>query len=250
MNLGPLPILTYHAIDSSGAVTATEPSLFDHTIKALVDAGFRAIDLGRWIEAGRPPVARGFAIAFDDGLRSILSVADRLARLEIPSTVFLVADRIGLDNTWPGQPSKIPVARLLGRADIRSLAQLGCRFGSHSCSHQRLTGLKMYQIKAELIDSRDRIEQLVESPCRLLAYPYGSSNPRIRSIASQVYDAAFGTRLAYAGASEEIFNISRIDAYYLRSSRALNSLLTGRWQVRLAIRRALRAARRTVSLMQ
>jgi peptidoglycan/xylan/chitin deacetylase (PgdA/CDA1 family) len=247
MKSGSLPILTYHALDSSGAVTSTEPSRFVETIDTLLEAGFRAIDLGRWIEAGRPPVENGFALAFDDGMRSILGVADRLARLGIPATIFLIADRIGLDTRWPGQPSQIPTARLLGRADIQSLAGLGFRFGSHGCSHQRFTDLNVSQLKLELHDSRDRIEQLTGSSCRLLAYPYGSANRLVRAAASKVYDAAFGTRLAYAHARNHSFQIPRIDAYYLKSPTAVNRIISGKWQGRLAVRSLLRAVRSTVT---
>jgi peptidoglycan/xylan/chitin deacetylase (PgdA/CDA1 family) len=246
MKPGSLPILTYHAIDSSGAVTATEPSRFADTLDALLGAGFRAIDLGRWIEANRPPVENGFAITFDDGLRSILGLADRLSRLEIPATIFLVANRIGLDNTWPGQRSNIPVARLLGRNDLETLAKLGFRFGSHGCTHLGFDRLSTRDLKNELIDSRDRIEQVIGSPCRLLAYPYGSTNPRVRTAASRVYDAACGTRLAYASASDHLYDLARLDAYYLRSPQAVDRLIAGRWNGRLAVRRALRAVRATV----
>lgn len=249
MTPGALPILTYHAIDSSRSVTATDPSTFAETLDALLEAGFRAIDLGEWIKLGRPPVDRGFALAFDDGLRSVLGVADRLARLAIPATVFLVADRIGLDNAWPGQLSGIPRARLLGRADLESLARLGFRFGSHGCCHERFTRFTSEKLEQEMIGSRDRIEQELGRPCPLLAYPCGVSDNQVRLAASKVYDAAFGTRLAYATSSDDRYDIARIDAFYLRSRPALQRLIAGRWQGRLALRRALRAFRGTVSMM-
>jgi peptidoglycan/xylan/chitin deacetylase (PgdA/CDA1 family) len=246
MNAGTLPILTYHAIDSSGAVTSTEPARFAETLDALLEAGFQPVDLARWIEDGRPPVDRGFALAFDDGLRSILGVADRLVRLKVPATIFVVTDRIGVDNDWPGQPSRVPVARLLGRGDIQALACLGFRFGSHGCSHQRMTKLNRQRLDEELIASRDRIEQIVGIPCPLLAYPYGSIDARVRLAASRIYKAAFGTRLAYASSSDNLHDLPRVDAYYLRSRQALSRLVAGDWDRRLGFRRAMRAVRGSV----
>lgn len=158
---GALPILTYHAIDSSRAVTSTDPARFAESLDALLAAGFRAVDLGESVNAGRPPVNRGFALVFDDGLRSVLGVADRLARLAVPATVFLLSARIGLDNAWPGQPGRIPTARLLGRADLESLARLGVRFGSHGRTHRRFDRLNSRELEDELIGSRDEIEQRV-----------------------------------------------------------------------------------------
>jgi peptidoglycan/xylan/chitin deacetylase (PgdA/CDA1 family) len=249
MTSGALPILTYHSIDSARSVTSTDPSRFAETLETLLDAGFRAVDLGEWIEAGRPPVDRGFALCFDDGLRSILGVADRLARLAIPATVFLLADRIGLDNDWPGQPPGIPRARLLGRADLDSLVRLGFRFGSHGRSHPRFDRLAPQNLEDELIASRDRIEQMLGCSCPLLAYPYGATSAKVRVAASKVYDAAFGTRLGYASSRDDPFDLARIDACYLRSRRAVDRLVAGRWQGRLAVRRVIRAVRGTVEFM-
>lgn len=246
MTHGALPILTYHAIDDGRGPTSTEPSRFAETLDALLGAGFRAVDLGEWVAAGRPEVARGFALAFDDGLRSILGVADRLARLAIPATVFLVTDRLGLDNAWPGQPRGVPMARLLGRADLESLARLGFRFGSHGRTHARLDLLDPQALAAELSGSRDAVEQWTGRPCPLLAYPYGEADARVRRAASKCYDAAFGTRLAYGSAEDDPFAIARVDACYLRSPGALRRLISGRWRGRLAVQRALRAVRRAV----
>ena len=93
------------------------------------------------------------------------------------------------------------------------------------------------------MQSRDEIEQLIGSRCHLLAYPYGSANARVRRAASKIYNAAFGTRLGYASAADDPFDVARIDAYYLRKGEALKRLINGRWQSRLAFRRALRAVR-------
>ena len=211
-----LPILTYHAIDPSGAVTATDPARFAETLDALGESGHRAVDLGDWVAAGRPDLALSFAICFDDGLASILDVADLLVRHAIPATVFLVSDRIGRDNAWPGQPLGIPRARLLDRSELAALADRGFRFGSHGRTHARLDRLSAGELEDDLRGSRIEIEQALGRPCPLLAYPYGASNDRVRRGAAGVYDAAFGTRMAYGRAGEDRSDISRIDAYYLR----------------------------------
>ncbi len=122
-----LPVLTYHAIDTSRSVTATDPGWFLETLDALAAAGFRAWDLEDWLAQGRPAVERGFALTFDDGLRSILDVAGAVARHRIPATVFLVTDRMGQANDWPGQPANVPRADLLSWSDVADLAGLGFR---------------------------------------------------------------------------------------------------------------------------
>jgi peptidoglycan/xylan/chitin deacetylase (PgdA/CDA1 family) len=243
-----LPILTYHAIDAARGVTATDPAWFAETLAALSETGHRAVDLGEWIAAGRPDVGRGFALAFDDGLRSVLDVADLLARHRFPATVFLVTEWMGLDNDWPGQPSGLPRAPLLSWSDLDALHAAGVRFAAHGRTHHRLDRLDDAALDDELRGSRDAIEQRLRRPCRLLAYPDGVSTARVRRAAARHFDAAFGTRLDYASAFQDPHNLSRIEAYYLRSRRALDLLTTGRWHPWLRMRRMLRSARRAWAL--
>jgi peptidoglycan/xylan/chitin deacetylase (PgdA/CDA1 family) len=243
MNPGGLPILTYHAIDTTGGVTATDPSWFAETLDALREAGFRAVDLGDWIARGRPDVERGYALTFDDGLRSILNVAHVVTRHRIPATVFLVADRMGTDNDWPGQPSGVIREPLLSWSDAEALQKAGFRFAAHGLTHTRLDRCNEVELHEELRGARDAIDQRLGGMCRLFAYPYGVETARVRQAAAQYFDAAFGTRLDVASASEDPYRLSRIDAYYLRSRNSVDRLCSGRWRSWLTMRRTLREAR-------
>lgn len=238
-----LPILTYHAFDATGSVTATDPAWFAATLAALTQAGFQAVDLASWIAQGRPPVDRGFALTIDDGLQSIWEVAEVVARYKATATVFVVTDRVGSDNGWPGQPAHVSRERLLSWTDLESLAPLGFRFAAHGRTHRSLDRCDDSQIADELRGSRDAIEQRLGRPCPLFAYPYGRVNRRVHQAARRYFNAAFGTRLDTAGAGQDLHQISRIDAYYLRSTQALDRLVTGRLQGWLRIRRALREGR-------
>jgi peptidoglycan/xylan/chitin deacetylase (PgdA/CDA1 family) len=240
-----LAILTYHAIDSTQSVASTDRAGFVATLDALCEAGFQAMDLGEWIARGRPEVDRGFAVAFDDGLRSILSVADELARRRVGATVFLVAGRMGSDNDWPGQPRAIPRAPLLRWSDLDALGAAGFRFAAHGRTHCRLDRCDDRALEDELRGSRDAVEQRLGRPCRLLAYPYGIASVRVRRAARHHFSAAFGTRLDFATAAQDPFDLARIETHYLQSRRVLNRLLNGQARPWLRNRRILRAARRT-----
>jgi peptidoglycan/xylan/chitin deacetylase (PgdA/CDA1 family) len=48
-------------------------------------------------------------------------------------------------------------------------------------------------LKDELEQSRDQLESELRRPCRLLAYPYGEEDSRVRTAARKAgYDVAFG----------------------------------------------------------
>ena len=101
------------------------------------------------------------------------------------------------------------------------------------------TGSTMSDLERELRDSREAIEDRLGQPCRLLAYPDGVSSPRVRRASARHFAAAFGTRLDYADRGQDIFDLARIDAYYLRTRQALDSLLIGRARSWLRWRRAI-----------
>jgi peptidoglycan/xylan/chitin deacetylase (PgdA/CDA1 family) len=238
-----LPILTYHAIEGADSPVSTHLGHFAETMARLIEAGFVGIDLTEWIARGRPAVTRGFAVTFDDGLRSILPGIEILQRLGIPATVFLVTDHVGLENDWPGQPSWVPRAATLDWSDVAELSRRGVVFGSHSRTHRRLDRAAIETVERELRGSSDAIETRLGKPCRLFAYPYGASTRAVRG-RSRLFDAAFGTRQALASSRDDLFNLPRIDACYLRWPRVLDRLVEGRLGPWLAGREAMRSARR------
>lgn len=242
-----LPVLTYHAIQTQRSVTSTDPGWFAETLAALLRAGYRAVDLDDWVRRGRPDEPRGFALAFDDGLRSVLRVADLLTRDRVPATVFLVTGRVGADNAWPGQRPDVAIEPMLSWREIADLAGRGFRFAAHGQTHRRLDRLDDDSLARELRGARETIEDRLGQPCRLVAYPYGASPRRVRRAAGRQFSAAFGTRLDYADGGQDVWNLSRIDAYYLRSHQSVESLLDDRARGWLRRRRALRAVRRGAS---
>ncbi|HEY2159632.1 MAG TPA: polysaccharide deacetylase family protein [Isosphaeraceae bacterium] len=243
MSRDSLPILTYHAIDGFDSPVSTHPGRFAETIARLVEAGFVGIDLTEWIARGRPAVSRGFAVSFDDGLRSILPGLEVLQRLGVPSTVFLVTDHVGRENDWPGQPSWVPRAATLDWSEVAELSRRGVVFGSHSRTHRRLDRAAIETVERELRGSSDAIAARLGTPCRLFAYPYGASTRAVRG-RSRLFEAAFGTRHALASSRDDLFDLPRIDACYLRSRRVLDRLVEGRLGPWLAAREAMRSARR------
>jgi peptidoglycan/xylan/chitin deacetylase (PgdA/CDA1 family) len=244
-----LAVLTYHAFAPRRSVTATEPSWFVETLATLLEAGFHGVDLEDWVARGRPHEPKGFALAFDDGLRSILNVAGLVASARVPATIFVVSDRVGQGNAWPGQPWWVGRERLLDWSELDALAGLGFRFGAHGRTHARLDGLDSARLDDELRGSRETIAERLGRPCRLLCYPYGIAPHNVRRAASRYFTAAFGTRLGYAGTGQDLHGLSRIDAYYLDSPSSLEALLLDRWRGRLRWRRALRGVRRSADVI-
>jgi peptidoglycan/xylan/chitin deacetylase (PgdA/CDA1 family) len=238
-----LPILNFHLFDASKSIVSTPPGLFVAMMEKLVEAGFRCVDLGDWIRAGRPAVERGFALTFDDGDASILEIVDILPKLKLTATVFLVTDHVGGWNDWLGQPHWVPRSRLMDWSELAEAGKRGLRYGSHTKSHPDLTKISRREIEAELSGARDAMNERLGTEAPLLAYPYGRQTPRIRELAGRVHTSAVGTTQALAHEDSDPLDLPRIDAYYLCHSNLLDPLIEGRAERWLRWRNRLRQTR-------
>ena len=128
------------------------------------------------------------AVTFDDGFADIQEHAwPILLRHQIPCTIFLVAETLlrkepfadWIDGT---EPLRRPTLSL---EQAREMRKLGVRFGSHSYAHQDLTTLSEYECELDLRESRQMLEDLLSTPIRFLAYPYGRYDKRVRRAAQR-----------------------------------------------------------------
>ena len=111
--------------------------------------------------------------AFDELHRALrpLSEGDRLGAIDDLLT------QAGID------PAPREANRQLSTEELRSLAQDGLmEVGSHTMTHGDLACLAPHDQRAELVRSRQLLEDIVQSPVRSFAYPYGSSTPATREL--------------------------------------------------------------------
>jgi len=157
------------------------------------------------------------AITFDDGFDNFLTGAlPTLHRLRLPATVFAVSGYCGRRNDWPSQAPGIPILPLMDWAALRDVSRHGIEIGAHTIHHPRLTQLSHAEMGQEASGGQREIEDKIGKPVRSFAYPYGDSNAQLRQIARQYFDSACGVRLDYLEASSDLFDLPRLDAYYLR----------------------------------
>ena len=184
----------YHAVsDTWEHSLSVRPAAFERQLRFLVR-------LYRPVTAAEIVHARGrlLHVTFDDAFRSVDAALPTLERLGVPATVFACTDLAdeGLPlaipelaaeaAAHPGELSTHPWERL------RELTDRGVEIGSHACSHPHLTRLGDDELDRELRESRARLEDELQRPCRFLAYPFGDEDGRVRAAARRAgYDAAF-----------------------------------------------------------
>src|ERR1044072_1251226 len=175
------PVLAYHKIDRPtpdvkirGAYTS--PKKFAKQMTWLKKNGFTFYTAGELIrhrlEHGEFP-ARGITITFDDGWKDNFTHAFPVMReLGVKATIFLVPDVIGRTSDRVTADGEGPREHLSAE-NIVEMSRYGFEFGSHSFNHVHLHQASPKEIEREVRESKSFIENLVQKPCDVFAYPAG-----------------------------------------------------------------------------
>jgi peptidoglycan/xylan/chitin deacetylase (PgdA/CDA1 family) len=217
--------LMYHAVESPPLFHSyrglyVEPSLLEHQLRELVTDGVTFISLTDWIERGPSPGRQAF-ITFDDGFLDLRENAlPVLNRLGLSAITYVVAENIGGTNAWDANIGA-QVRPLMSRADLLAWQEAGQEIGSHTLTHARLTQVPLAQARAEIFDSRKKLEDLAGRPVRHFCYPYGDLNPAIRDLVGEAgYVTATTTKPGFNGPGTDPLLMHRFAALHRKPYRA------------------------------
>jgi peptidoglycan/xylan/chitin deacetylase (PgdA/CDA1 family) len=234
-----VPVIQYHMIDKPSRSSRvrggfTPPARFARQMRYLKAQGFAFYTAAELIDfyltEGQFP-ANGITVTFDDGCQdSYTNAFPVLRKLGIKATIFLVPSVIG-------QISAKPLARgeearpHLSREEILEMAKHGIEFGSHTTNHRLLHELNPEEVQYEVSDAKNQIEELLQKPCKTLAYPAGFFNGTVEKIVAEAgYACAFST---VYGPKEPIdlyalnrIEILRRDRFLWQFSRKIRPLKT------------------------
>jgi peptidoglycan/xylan/chitin deacetylase (PgdA/CDA1 family) len=243
-----MTILCYHSADPDWeSPMAVRPAELDQQL-AWLSRHRRVLPLdvavGRLDGRGRLP-RRTACITFDDGFSDLVEHAlPLLLRHELPATVFLVAQTLtdgGQPVDWVDTAPAYPL-RTLTRDQVLQMQDAGVAFESHSWAHRDLTSLGDDECLRDLRDSRDLLEDLLGRPVRLLAYPRGRHDARVRAVAARAgYTHGFSlpVRAEHSGA----LAVPRVGVHRGNSVRTLRVKASAAY-LPLRSSRTLRAVRR------
>jgi peptidoglycan/xylan/chitin deacetylase (PgdA/CDA1 family) len=190
-------VLCYHAVSRSWPDELAVPAdVLVQQVRTLLRRGFEPGTLDDAL-AGR----RIVHVTFDDAYENVGQVLPELLQLALPVTIFACSA-----FAEDGRPFAVPElaertranqdeVRTMSWEQLRASASVGAEIGSHTVSHPHLTRLGDAELRCELADSKERIEDELRRPCRFLAYPYGEQDSRVRAAArSAGYEGAFALR--------------------------------------------------------
>lgn len=247
-------VLCYHAVSAAWPVDiAVAPDQFALQLRHLVEHGYQGTTFSELVlgEAS----GKAVAVTFDDGFASVSKVARPIMdRFGLPGTVFVPTELVNegrasspsLPN--PKHESPPDETERMTWDQVRALSKSGWEVGSHTKTHQALTGLDATQLDEELAGSRLKCEEMIGPPCRSLAYPYGDYDARVIAAAERAgYSAAASAqpgleiRSAFSCPRVTILRLDDLRLFRLKISLAVRRLpaLTS-WAQALGLRRAQR----------
>ena len=216
--------LLYHSV---GGPLKSDPygisishALFEKQMDMLVDAR-DWLKVKSFADAATTGDALDVAVTFDDGYRDNLHrAAPVLVKRSIPFTVFVTTSFV---------QSKEP--DFLSPSELRELASMpGAEIGSHGATHVRMAQLDEAALRRELEDSRLKLEDLLGKEVRLVAYPHGSVNRRVREAAARAGFVRGGTsRFGINRNGSDPLLLARCEVVASDTERVFRQKLVGAW---------------------
>jgi len=176
-----VPIILYHRIGKSPIDSQyyVPPEKFEEQMKLLHDWEYTVIPVETLVNAiaeGADLPPRPVIITFDDGDISVYETAfPILQKYGLTGVVYIVNNYMGTEGYMSAE-------------QIKELVAAGWEVGSHSRSHRDLTKLEPAVQRAEVVEAREVLQEVLGVPVLTFAYPFGIMNP---SVGSYVHFAGY-----------------------------------------------------------
>jgi peptidoglycan/xylan/chitin deacetylase (PgdA/CDA1 family) len=129
-------------------------------------------DLAPYLRGDRSGKVVGITI--DDGyVNNFEHALPILQSAGFTATSFVVSGQLGGSNVWDASIGIAP-ARLMNVPQLRAWLDAGMDVGAHTRNHVDLTECDPVRARAEIVQSRQDLEQALGMPIRSFCYPYGA----------------------------------------------------------------------------
>ncbi len=156
------------------------------------------------------------------------------------ATLFRWMRRIGargrdelLDRLIRERGGALPDDLMMTERHVRELAAAGMGIGCHTQTHPILTRIDNDQVRREIVDSRQQLQDLIQAPVRYFAYPNGVpcddyNVQHVDIVKSCGFEAAFSTAWGAARPSSDMFQLPRFTPWDKTGARFTLRLLLSR----------------------
>lgn len=200
-------VLNYHQVDNKSSYLSVPPSDFDAQMKFLVDSGCITITpdelyagLNGEIELPPKPVL----ITFDDGyIDNYMNAFPILKKYGLHATIFIIPSFTGVYPAY------------MNWEQLKEMEANGITIESHTLTHPKLESLPDDEIRSELLNSKNLLEENLGHPIEFLAYPTGTYNLHIAGIAKDIgYKGAFTIKYGVVDKGSNFFALERVPIFH------------------------------------
>jgi len=174
---------------------------------------------------------RVVAITFDDSMESFYDNAvPVLMSLNLPATVFAVADALGTRPSW-GDKYYLPNERVMSASQLRSLPD-AISIGSHTLTHVSLVTVEPEMARMEIAESRQRLENILQRSVTLFSFPHGHFNDSlVHECREAGYERVFTTEPSCANANNFVIGRVSVDPWDWPLEFRLKMIGAYRWRM-------------------
>ncbi len=198
--------LMYHELELPGRpLCQSEPGYVRYIVSAatfrsqmewLKSAGMRGMSVGKALTFPPQP---GVAITFDDGCETDYLTAAPLLR------------DVGFGATFYITVGFMKNRGYLSPPQVRELADLGFEVGGHSMTHPYLSDLSLQELRRELVEPKDQLEQMTGRPVEHFSCPGGRWDQRVAEVAREAgYKSVATSRNSANGKTTDAFSLGRV----------------------------------------
>jgi peptidoglycan/xylan/chitin deacetylase (PgdA/CDA1 family) len=204
-------VLNYHKIDNKDISLSVLPEDFDQQMKYLSDNGYHTItpdDLYASLAGEKELPEKPVLITFDDGYEDNYQNAyPILKKYDMKATIFVIS---GFLDVYPNY---------LTWDQAREMDQNGINIESHTVDHKSMTDLTDDELRAELVDSKKKIEKELGHEIHFMAYPTGTYNLHIASLVKDAgYQAAFTIKYGNVDKNSNIYALERVPVFHTKDT--------------------------------
>ncbi len=207
-----LPIIMYHYVeyvkdpgDTIRKSLDIVPSAFEAQLKVISEGGYKTYFVKEIpdILLGKTKYDnQGVILSFDDGYEDFYtSVLPLLKKYNVKATLYIVLDFIGRKG-------------FLNEKELNEIVSSGLvEIGSHTLNHRYLKLLPIDIQRKEIVESRQKLEELLKTQIVTFAYPYGAyDNNTVELVKEASYSAAVSTIKGEVQSENSLFLLYRIRA--------------------------------------
>ncbi len=228
-----LVVLLYHRVNDSQRDSVTiGVEQFDTHMRYLADH-YRIVSIGDLVKGDVPGDGPLVAVSFDDGyLDNYQYAAPILIKHGVNATFFISTDNVSHNLPFAHDLEKIGHGLDAMTWDqVREMHREGLEFGSHTANHINLAASPADLVAAELVRSKQALEQELGLSEVMFAYPFGKRADITPERLEQVRQAGYVCNCsAYGGVNSlapDIWDIRRQGVDHTFDPAALRAKIAG-----------------------